>query len=229
MIDVIAAHRRTSTALEDPGVARVGPGPGADLRRFLMVYEFGLQEVLTKVRILQEEMRLITGESPIEHVASRVKTIESLTAKARRKGVPLTTDDVQESIHDIAGVRVVCSFVSDVYTIADMLLGQPDVDLVVAKDYIAAPKPNGYRSLHLIVDTPVHMSDRVATARVELQLRTVAMDFWASLEHKIFYRWHEHVPAALRDELAEAARSASALDQTMQRLHREARHGALAP
>lgn len=201
--------------------------PGASLRRFLMVYEFGLLEMLTKVKILQEEMRLINGESPIEHIASRVKTIESLTAKAQRKGVPLTTASVQDSIHDIAGIRVVCSFVSDVYTVAEMLLSQPDVDLVIAKDYIADPKPNGYRSLHLIVDTPVHMSDRVATARVELQLRTVAMDFWASLEHKIFYKWHRHVPIALREELFEAARSASALDQTMQRLHRESHSGAL--
>ncbi len=201
-----------------------GLGHAADVRRFFMIYAFGLEEMLTKVNILQEEMRLSAGDSPIEHVTSRLKSVESIARKARRKGVPLTTANLERAIHDVAGIRIVCSFVSDVYQVADMLVRQSDVDLVACKDYIASPKPNGYRSLHLILDTPVHMSDRVATARIEVQLRTVAMDFWASLEHKIFYRWDQQVPAALREELLEAARSASALDETMQRVHREA-HG----
>ena len=192
-----------------------------DLGRFFMVYEFGLKEILTKVDILQAEMRLINGEAPIEHVSSRLKSLASLAEKLQRKGLPFSTASVQESIHDIAGIRIVCSFVSDVYSIADMLLKQSDVELVAVKDYIAAPKPNGYRSLHLLVDTPVNLSDRVATARVEVQLRTVAMDFWASLEHKIYYKWKQQVPNALRDELLEAALSAAALDETMQRLHRD--------
>ncbi len=220
VVAMSVTHRPRPTDHDNHHVT-AGLGPAADVRRFLMIYAFGLEEMLTKVNILQEELRLGAEDSPIEHVASRLKSVESIARKARRKGAPLTMAGVQRVVHDVAGVRVVCSFVSDVYRVADMLVGQSDVDLIACKDYIASPKPNGYRSLHLILDTPVHMSDRVATARIEVQLRTVAMDFWASLEHKIFYKWDRQVPAALREELLEAARSASALDQTMQRVHRE--------
>src|SRR4029453_18956902 len=121
--------------------------------------------------------------------------------KAQRIGCPITFDDLRARIRDIAGVRIVCSFVSDVYTVSEMLTRQPDVNLVVTKDYIAEPKPNGYRSLHLIVEIPVFMSDRMVAVPVEVQLRTVAMDFWASLEHKIHYKFEEDVPSSLRDEL----------------------------
>jgi len=214
--------RRALPATDLAAAAEFLSGPGTDVRRFLMVYKFGLDEMLTKVNILREELRM--GEDcPIEHVTSRLKTFESLAAKVDRKGVPFTVDHVREAIHDVAGIRIVCSFVSDVYLVADMLTRQPDVELVATKDYIAEPKANGYKSLHLIVDTPVHMSDRTVTARVELQLRTVAMDFWASLEHKIFYKYDEAVPAQLRAELTEAAHIADRLDSTMQRLHREVR------
>ncbi|MEV6302480.1 GTP pyrophosphokinase family protein [Actinoplanes sp. NPDC051861] len=193
----------------------------ADLNHFMMVYKFGLAEINTKISILAEELTHRGRGNPIEHVSPRLKTPASLTAKARRLGCPLTYDDLRSRIRDIAGIRIVCSFTSDVYTVADMLTRQPDVNLVVKKDYIAKPKPNGYRSLHLIVEVPVFMSDRVVAVPVEVQIRTVAMDFWASLEHKIYYKHDPEVPAALRAELAEAAEDAARLDQRMERLHRE--------
>ncbi len=197
--------------------------PSPELRRFVMAYKFGLDEMMTKVNILKEELTFGDGYCPIEHVNSRLKSVESLLRKADRLGLGPDLSDIRAGINDIAGIRIVCSFISDVYTVREMLLGQPDVHLVEAKDYIAHPKPNGYKSLHLIVDTPVYMSDRVETVRVELQLRTVAMDFWASLEHKIFYKYDKDVPAALRAELASAAEVANRLDEKMEVLHREVR------
>ncbi|GLY04355.1 MULTISPECIES: GTP pyrophosphokinase family protein [Actinoplanes] len=192
-----------------------------DLNRFLMVYKFGLAEVSTKITILAEELTLRGRDNPIEHVTTRLKTVTSIAAKARRVGCELTFDDLRVTIRDIAGVRIVCSFVSDVYTVADMLTRQPDIKLLMTKDYIAKPKANGYRSLHLIVEIPVFMSDRVVTVPVEVQLRTVAMDFWATLEHKIYYKHDSEVPASLRAELVEAATDAARLDQRMERLHQE--------
>jgi putative GTP pyrophosphokinase len=193
----------------------------ADLNEFMMVYKFGLAEMNTKITILAEELTHRGRGNPIEHVRPRLKSTASLTAKARRLGCPLTFDDVRARIKDIAGIRIVCSFVSDVYTVAEMLTRQPDVHLVVTKDYIAKPKANGYRSLHLIVEIPVFMSDRMVAVPVEIQLRTVAMDFWASLEHKIYYKHDPEVPATLRAELVEAAEDAARWDQRMERLHQE--------
>ncbi|GAA2644590.1 GTP pyrophosphokinase [Paractinoplanes durhamensis] len=193
--------------------------PAEELRHFMLVYKFGLAEIGTKITILAEELAHRGRGNPIEHVNTRLKTVESLTAKAARIGCPQAFDAVRTRIRDIAGVRVVCSFVSDVYTVADMLTRQQDVTLLQTKDYIAQPKPNGYRSLHLIVEIPVFLSDRVVTVPVEVQLRTVAMDFWASLEHKIYYKYEEDVPAALHEELSAAAEDAARLDERMERLH----------
>jgi putative GTP pyrophosphokinase len=193
-----------------------------DLNHFLMVYKFGLAEINTKITILAEELTHRGSGNPIEHVSPRLKSPASITAKARRLNCPLHFDDLRSHIRDIAGIRIVCSFVSDVYTVANMLTRQPDVNLVVTKDYIAKPKSNGYRSLHLIVEIPVFMSDRVVAVPVEVQLRTVAMDFWASLEHKIYYKHDpDVVPPRLRDELTAAAEDAARLDIRMERLHRE--------
>jgi putative GTP pyrophosphokinase len=192
---------------------------GDELAHFMLVYKFGLAEIGTKITILSEELAHRGRGNPIEHVSTRLKTVESLNAKAQRIGCPMTLDAVRDRIRDIAGVRVVCSFVSDVYTVAEMLTRQQDVTLLQTKDYIAEPKPNGYRSLHLIVEIPVFLSDRVVAVPVEVQLRTVAMDFWASLEHKIYYKYDEDVPHTLRDELAATAADAARLDERMERLH----------
>jgi putative GTP pyrophosphokinase len=209
------------SALEPVTPADTQPArlPADELTHFLRVYKFGLAEIGTKITILAEELAHRGRGNPIEHVNTRLKSVDSLTAKARRIGCPMTLDGVRDRIRDIAGVRVVCSFVSDVYTVAEMLTRQEDVTLLQTKDYIAEPKPNGYRSLHLIVEIPVFLSDRVVAVPVEVQLRTVAMDFWASLEHKIHYKFEEDVPTALREELTAAATDAAHLDERMERLH----------
>ncbi len=196
-----------------------GPMTG-DLARFMLAYKFGLDELLTKVNILKEELTYADDYCPIEHVTSRLKSQHSLAEKARRIGCPLSLEDVRREIWDVAGIRIVCSFISDVHRVMDMLTRQPDVHVVRVRDYIAAPKPNGYQSLNLVVDTPVYMSDRVETVRVEVQIRTVAMDFWATTEHKIHYKYHRDVPSELMAELLAAAEVASRLDEKMERLHR---------
>src|SRR3546814_316984 len=144
----------------------------------------------------------------------------------QRRGVPSTLDDIREQITDIAGVRVTCSFTSDVYRVFDLLSGQPDLTVIQVEDYIVDPKPNGYRSLHALVEIPVHLSDRVVQVTVELQIRTVAMDFWASLEHKIYYKYRTAVPTELLRELKDAAETAASLDAQMERLHGAAKEQA---
>ncbi|MDH6680460.1 putative GTP pyrophosphokinase [Rhodococcus sp. LBL1] len=192
-----------------------------DFSRFMMSYRFGITQLLTKVNILKDEFTHINLYSPIEHVASRLKSPESILRKAHRIGCPLTLDDVREQILDIAGVRITCSFISDTYRIAEMITSQPDIEVREVEDYIANPKPNGYKSLHLIVEVPVYLSDRVQRVPIELQIRTIAMDFWASLEHKIYYKFNREVPAELLAELTEAAETAHRLDVKMERLNDE--------
>jgi putative GTP pyrophosphokinase len=189
--------------------------------RFATVYKFAIDEVATKINILREEFSQLHDYNPIEHVNARLKSAASVRDKARRRGCPPTFHAVADEVRDIAGVRVVCSFVSDVYRIFDMFTGQSDVTVVDVEDYIATPKPNGYQSLHTTVQVPVFLSHGAEHVYVEMQFRTVAMDFWASLEHKIFYKYDRDVPAQLLDELKEAAGIAADLDERMQRLHRE--------
>lgn len=191
-----------------------------EIGQFLLNYKFGLDEMLTKINILREELAFRGTGNPIEHVSSRLKSIESLRAKAERIGCPLELDAIAEQITDIAGVRIVCAFIADAYQVLDMLTTQPDVTVKVIKDYVARPKPNGYRSLHAIVEIPVFLSDDVRRVPIELQIRTVAMDFWASVEHKIYYKYAKDVPGELVAELAAAARVAHELDQRMGELHR---------
>lgn len=193
--------------------------PRPAFTRFMMAYKFGLDEMLTKINILRDEFGYVHEYNPIEHVSSRLKTPGSIVRKAERKGSPLTLDGIRKTLLDIAGVRITCSFISDAYEISDMLTRQPDVDVIEVKDYIARPKPNGYKSLHVIVEVPVFMSDRAEKVFVEVQIRTIAMDFWASLEHKIYYRYDRKVPATILDELRAAADTAHELDVKMERLH----------
>jgi putative GTP pyrophosphokinase len=191
-----------------------------EIGQFLLNYKFGLDEMLTKINILREELAFRGTGNPIEHFSSRLKSIESLRAKAARIGCPLELDAIAEQITDIAGVRIVCAFIADAYQVLDMLTTQPDVTVRVIKDYVARPKPNGYRSLHAIVEIPVFLSEDIRRVPIELQIRTVAMDFWASVEHKIYYKYDKDVPAELVGELAAAARVAADLDQRMAELHR---------
>lgn len=192
-------------------------------RRLLMTYRFGLDEMMTKVTILREEFRHIHDYTPIEHIGSRMKSFESILAKANRRGIPLRPDAVRDALTDIAGIRITCSFVTDIYRMRDLLIGQRDVTLLQEKDYIAQPKENGYKSLHLILSVPVYLSDRIEQVVVEVQLRTIAMDFWASLEHKIYYKYERAIPVHLTDALTAAAAEAATLDATMERIHTEVR------
>ncbi len=192
-----------------------------EMRRLSLTYKFGIDEVMTKISILRDEFRHMQNYNPVEHVGSRLKSFESIAAKCRRKGIPLNPDAVRAQMFDIAGVRVTCSFVSDIYRVRDMLVGQSDITVLEERDYIAHPKDNGYKSLHLIVQVPVFLSDRVEQVVVEIQIRTIAMDFWASLEHKIYYKYDRQVPRHLTDSLKLAADVAASLDSSMERIHDE--------
>lgn len=204
-----------SLALDDPAASR------AALTRFMNRYRFALQEMATRIDILKQEFETTHEYSPIEHVSQRIKSPESIIAKARRMGDDLSLDAVRRNVRDIAGIRITCSFTSDVFRVASMLVQQPDLTVVEYKDYIEEPKPSGYRSLHLIVEVPVYTSDRGDRVCVEVQIRTIAMDFWASLEHKIYYKYHREVPERLREDLLDVAEDIRRLDVKMERLHRE--------
>ena len=194
-----------------------------ELTTLRMHYQFGIDEVETKIDILRREFEQIHEYSPIEHVRAGLKSTESMLEKAMRTGTDMTVAAIRERVLDIAGIRITCSFVSDVYWIADMLSQQPDLEVLTVKDYISSPKPNGYRSLHLIVRVPVFLSEHTEHVPVELQLRTIAMDFWASTEHKLSYKYRKNLPARLRAELDDAAQVAAELDARMERMRAEIR------
>lgn len=191
------------------------------LTSFMLTYKSGIDEIMTKINILKTEFELSHEYSPIEHVTSRLKTPESIIHKMQRLGGDISLSNIKENITDVAGIRVVCSFITDVYNVAEMLTTQRDITVVTVKDYIKNPKPNGYKSLHLIVKVPVFFSKGVEEAYVEIQIRTIAMDFWASLEHKIYYKFEQAVPEDILAELAEAAHFANQLDLKMERIHDE--------
>lgn len=195
-----------------------------EMTRFVMEYEFAVKELLTKVTILREEFLHLHHYNPIEHVTSRVKSPTSILQKAIRKDIPPELPALREHITDIAGVRVTCSFIGDTYRVLEALTSQDDVRVIAVKDYIAHPKPNGYKSLHALVEIPVFLSTGPVNVTVELQVRTVAMDFWATTEHKIFYKYDGDVPQRLIDDLTSAAATAAELDRRMEQLHTEV-HG----
>ncbi|UQZ36206.1 GTP pyrophosphokinase [Paenibacillus sp. PK3_47] len=192
-----------------------------DLTRFMMIYKFALEEMETKIEILKQEFQMLHDYSPIEHTKSRLKSPESIMNKVIRKNCGISFDNIKSSIKDIAGLRITCSFISDIYQVSEMLQKQDDLKVLGVKDYIKNPKPNGYQSLHLLVEVPVFLSDCQEHVCVEVQIRTIAMDFWASLEHKIFYKYSQSVPEHLTRELKHAADKAYELDLQMERLHRE--------
>lgn len=179
------------------------------------LYNSALKIVLTKIEILDSNYKFISGPNPIEHIKSRVKSINSLLDKLKRKNVEISMESIKEKIEDIAGIRVICSFENDVYKIAEFIKKQEDVTFVREKDYIASPKPNGYRSYHMIIKVPVYLVDRVELVKVEVQIRTDAMDFWASLEHKARYKYNGDVPEHLIKELKICAEKIHDLDGRM--------------
>lgn len=185
-----------------------------------LVYKSAIREINTKVEVLNEEFQMVHRYNPIEHIKSRLKTPESIVKKLKKYGKESTIENMVECINDIAGIRIICSFTSDIYRIAEMLSNQSDIKVVEVKDYIQNPKPSGYKSYHMLVTIPVFLSDRTVETMVEIQIRTVAMDFWASLEHKINYKL-ENVPDSIRKQLIECAHMISDLDNKMLSLNEE--------
>ena len=159
-----------------------------EFQELMMMYNCAIREVRTKLDVLNDEMAVCSPHNPIEMIKSRVKKPRSIVEKLQRRGYPISVDSVLDNLHDVAGVRVICSFIDDIYKIAAILGAQDDVTVLEIKDYIKNPKPNGYRSYHMIVEIPVFFSDRKQPMKVEVQIRTIAMDFWASLEHQMKYK-----------------------------------------
>lgn len=188
-----------------------------------LVYKSALREINTKLEILNEEFQVVHKYNPIEHIKSRIKTPESIVKKLKRYGKESTIENMVKYVNDIAGIRVICSFTNDIYRIADMLSNQSDIRVLEVKDYLKNPKPSGYKSYHMIITLPIFLSDRIVDAVVEIQIRTVAMDFWASLEHKINYKFEGNIPVGIRNELVECAHMVSSLDDKMLSLNEEVR------
>ena len=191
-------------------------------RKLMAYYTCAMMEVETKLNVLNEEFSLQYDRNPISSIKTRLKSFDSIIEKLQRKELPMDDFDViEQSLNDIAGVRVICSFPEDVYMLAEALLKQDDIRLLERKDYIASPKANGYRSLHLIVEVPIFLAQEKRLMKVEVQLRTIAMDFWASLEHKIQYKFTGDVPSGIAEELLECAKMVSNLDEKMLLLNNE--------
>lgn len=188
--------------------------------RLMMMYTCASMEIETKLKVLNAEFSLHHNRNPFESIKTRIKTPGSILEKTKRKNIPFTLQGLEENMFDIAGVRVICSFPEDIYTVRDMLLKQDDIRLCEEKDYIKHPKPNGYRSLHLVIETPVYLSDRKELVNVEVQIRTIAMDFWASLEHELKYKTDTEVSADLAQQLKTCAETIAATDKQMQEIYR---------
>lgn len=193
------------------------------MQQMMMLYESGIREIKTKLDILSDESRISGKPSPIDAIKSRIKSPRSIIGKLKRRGFPITLQSMIDNLNDIGGIRVICPFIEDIYTVADMLMRQDDLTLIEKKDYIANPKPNGYRSLHLILEVPIFLAERTQPVRIELQIRTMAMDFWASLEHQLKYKAATQVPDDVREELYQCAIAIADIDERMQNICRKLR------
>lgn len=187
-------------------------------QQIMMVYESAIKQIETKLDILNKESSVNRTRNPISTVKSRLKSPESIAKKLEKKGFEVSFDSMMRNLNDIAGVRVICPYISDIYTVRDMLLKQPDLKLIVQNDYIENPKESGYRSLHLVMETPVYLSKTEHHVRVEIQLRTIAMDFWASLEHQLHYKNDAEVPDSIRRELFRVAETIAMTDREMEEI-----------
>lgn len=174
-------------------------------QELMMMYNCAIREVRTKLEVLNDELSIRHKRNPINHIASRIKRPLSIIQKLKRYDAPFTVEAVEANLNDVAGIRVICSFIDDIYAVADMLLKQDDITLIRRKDYIQNPKPNGYRSLHLIVEIPVFFSEQKRNLRVEVQIRTIAMDFWANVDHQLKYKQDVENPEKISAQLKECA------------------------
>lgn len=191
-------------------------------RELMSYYRCAMKEVETKFNVLDEELSLEYDRNPIESIKTRLKSPESITSKLTKKGIVPTVENIEQLVNDIAGVRVICSFPTDIYMLSEAFLKQDDVRLIQKKDYIASPKANGYRSLHLIVEIPIFLHDKKKLMKVEVQFRTISMDWWASLEHKISYKKGIDSEEEIRKELLECAEMGALLDKKMEDIHKKA-------
>lgn len=190
------------------------------LNELMAYYRCAIMEVETKFKVLNEQFSLQYDRNPIESIKSRLKSTEGIAKKLKKKDLDLTIDAIQENVKDVAGIRVICSFPEDIYMLADCLLNQDDITLIERKDYIKNPKESGYRSLHLIIEVPIFLQNEKRSMKVEVQLRTIAMDFWASLEHKLRYKKNidSNEVELLEKELVECAEISAALDKRMEEI-----------
>ena len=182
-------------------------------------YQSAIREVRTKLENLDEEFQLRHKRNPIHHMQSRLKTVQSITEKLQRRNLPVSFASAAENLYDIAGIRVICSYISDIYTIADLLKNQDDIVLIKEQDYITTPKKNGYRSLHLVVQVPVFLAEGKVWVPVEVQIRSIAMDLWASLDHQLRYKEPHRIPKELSAELLHTAKDMAEIDLRMQRIY----------
>ena len=181
----------------------------------MFLYNAALKEINTKIDILNDEFQHIYHYTPIEHIKSRIKTPASIVNKLKKNGYETSVENMVKYVNDIAGIRIICSFTSDIYLIADMITKQSDLKVVSVKDYITHPKVSGYQSYHILVTVPIHLTQGIVDTIVEIQIRTIAQDFWASLEHKIYYKFEGNAPDYIRRELQECANIVSNLDRRM--------------
>ncbi len=185
----------------------------------IFLYNSALKEVRTKVEILNDEFQQVHQYNPIEYIKTRIKSPQSIVKKLKRSGYESSIDNMVNYVNDIAGLRVVCSFTSDIYRLAEMIGRQNDLTVISVKDYMKHPKESGYKSYHMLVTVPIFLTDRVIETKVEIQIRTIAMDFWASLEHKIYYKFEGHAPEYISRDLRECSRIVSMLDAKMLQLN----------
>ncbi len=214
-LSILLPENANNTLLER-GIAQL-----QEYQAMRQLYNGAIREITTKLENLDDEFSTRYAHNPIHHMESRLKSLKSIVGKLQRKGLPLTLASAQKELYDIAGVRVICNYIDDIYDLADMLCGQGDVAVLRRRDYIQEPKPNGYRSLHLTVRIPVFLSTGSVGVPVEIQIRTIAMDFWASLEHQLRYKAEHTVPPSLRAQLKACAEESAALDLRMQEIYRQ--------
>ena len=181
----------------------------------MFLYNAALKEVGTKLDILNDEFQYVHKYNPIEHIKSRIKTPESIAKKLKRHGKEITIQNMLREVNDVAGVRLICSYTTDIYRLAEMIGNQSDLKVILVKDYIKNPKESGYKSYHMLVTVPIYLSDSVVDTKVEIQIRTIAMDFWASLEHKMHYKFEGQAPEYISEELKRCSEIVSTLDERM--------------
>jgi len=191
----------------------------ARLKDLLFIYEWGQKTLLTKLNIMQEDFKNFQKTNPIEYVKGRIKSPESIAKKLHKLGADITAENVKRHLNDVAGVRIICSYAKDIHYLVDLLRAMPDVNILDEKDYVSNPKPSGYRSYHVIMEVPVFYSGKTEHVVVEVQLRTEAMNFWSTLEHKARYKYQDHIPQHLCDELVICAEKIAELDQRMFLIH----------